>query len=111
MVLHPAFLAWPKCDTRPYPDIRSYRPRTGAGDLQPARESEADGLRLEAGGSWTVTYGAELDRQAVDVPAEKGGSARFDLRGIDRMDTAGAWMLVRLAARLKSRESQRGPSC
>ena len=44
MVLQPEALAWPPCDNRSYPDVRSYRHRPGAGDLQPARESEADGL-------------------------------------------------------------------
>src|SRR5215471_18265347 len=50
---------------------------------------------LTAAGEWLVATAAELDRRlrAIEVPS--GKRVTLDLSGIDRLDTAGAWLLLR----------------
>ncbi len=64
---------------------------------------EAGVLILRAAGSWLVTTAALLDRrlQSLDLPT--GGEVRLDLAGIDRLDTAGAWLLLRTEHALAAR--------
>jgi phospholipid/cholesterol/gamma-HCH transport system permease protein len=59
-------------------------------------ESEEPGaFVLAAAGEWGVATAAELDRRlrAVEMPNSK--QVIVDLAGIDRLDTAGAWLLLR----------------
>ena len=59
-------------------------------------ESEESGsFVLAAAGQWLVTAAAELDRRlrAVHIPRDK--QVTLDLAGIERLDTAGAWLLLR----------------
>jgi phospholipid/cholesterol/gamma-HCH transport system permease protein len=59
-------------------------------------ESEESGsFVLTAAGHWLVTAAAELDRRlrAIDMPRD--GRVTLDLAGIERLDTAGAWLLLR----------------
>ena len=58
--------------------------------------SEGSGsLTLRAEGSWLVANAAELDRHlhALDLPT--GRLVTLDLSGIERLDTTGAWLLLR----------------
>ena len=50
---------------------------------------------LSASGEWLVATATELDQKlrALKVPAET--QVTLDLAGIDRLDTAGAWLLLR----------------
>ena len=59
-------------------------------------ESQEPGsLVLTAAGEWLVATAADVDRrlQALEVPT--GKRVALDLAGIDRLDTAGAWLLLR----------------
>jgi phospholipid/cholesterol/gamma-HCH transport system permease protein len=66
--------------------------------------SEGSGtLTLRAEGSWLVANAAELDSHlhALDLPT--GRRVSLDLAGIERLDTAGAWLLVRTEHALSAR--------
>ena len=56
---------------------------------------EPGSVVLAAAGEWLVETAADLDRRlrALDVPRDK--RVTLDLAGIDRLDTAGAWLLLR----------------
>ena len=64
---------------------------------------ESGGLTLRAQGSWLVTAAAELDRRlhALDLPT--GRQVTLDLAGVERLDTAGAWLLLRTEHALSAR--------
>jgi phospholipid/cholesterol/gamma-HCH transport system permease protein len=56
---------------------------------------ESGALTLRAEGDWLVTTAAELDRRlhAFELPSDR--PVTLDLAGIERLDTAGAWLLLR----------------
>jgi phospholipid/cholesterol/gamma-HCH transport system permease protein len=58
---------------------------------------------LAAAGEWLVVTAAELDRRlrAMQMPSER--RVTLDLAGIERLDTAGAWLLLRTENDLASR--------
>ena len=58
-------------------------------------------LVLAASGEWLLASAAELDHRlrALRVPA--GKRVTIDLAGIDRIDTAGAWLLLRTERELE----------
>src|SRR6201984_1563070 len=59
-------------------------------------ESEEPGaLVLAAAGEWLVATAAELDRRLRALQMPTGRRVTLDLSGIDRLDTAGAWLLLR----------------
>ena len=64
---------------------------------------EAGVLVLHAAGDWLVTEAADLDRRlrALNVPS--GRSVVVDAAGIERLDTAGAWLLLRTERELGGR--------
>jgi phospholipid/cholesterol/gamma-HCH transport system permease protein len=64
---------------------------------------EAGALTLRAEGSWLVVNAAELDRRlrALELPHER--EVFLDLGGIERLDTAGAWLLLRTERALTAR--------
>jgi phospholipid/cholesterol/gamma-HCH transport system permease protein len=66
-------------------------------------KEEPGGFVLAAAGEWLVATAAELDRllRAVRVPS--GKKVTLDLTGIDRLDTAGAWLLLRTEHDLTTR--------
>jgi phospholipid/cholesterol/gamma-HCH transport system permease protein len=57
--------------------------------------ADPDALVLRVEGDWLLATVAELDRRlrALDLP--RGRQVTLDLAGIDRLDTAGAWLLKR----------------
>src|SRR4029453_3301654 len=65
-----------------------------------------DRLVVEAGGSWTLPALSELDgrrgRLLAEAPAG-GGAASIDLGGVEKLDTAGAWLLHKLTRELVDR--------
>jgi phospholipid/cholesterol/gamma-HCH transport system permease protein len=66
--------------------------------------SEGSGtLTLRAEGRWLVANAAELDSRlhALDLPS--GRRVTLDLAGIERLDTAGAWLLLRTEHALSAR--------
>src|ERR1700747_1352755 len=56
---------------------------------------ESGSLILAAAGEWLEETAADLDRRLRGIEAPKGGRVLLDLTGIDRLDTAGAWLLLR----------------
>jgi len=58
-----------------------------------AEESGAFVLRPK--GSWIVTTAADLDGRLQTLDLPQGGTALVDLAEVDRLDTAGAWLLLR----------------
>lgn len=65
-----------------------------------ARE-EAGTLSLEAGGHWDIAAAQRLEREFVRLGKFKGARARIDLGAVESLDTAGAWLVRRFAARLE----------
>jgi phospholipid/cholesterol/gamma-HCH transport system permease protein len=65
-----------------------------------------DRLLVDAGGGWTLAELMRLDRARAALVAElrpSGGLARIGLAGMERLDTAGAWLLYRLERELTER--------
>ena len=59
-------------------------------------ESEEPGAFVfVAAGEWLVRSAAELDRRLRSLQIPNGKRVTLDLAGIDRLDTAGAWLLLR----------------
>jgi phospholipid/cholesterol/gamma-HCH transport system permease protein len=58
-------------------------------------ERDGDNLLLSAGGSWVIATLADLDARLREIAAGSIRRARIDLGSVDRMDTAGAWVLYR----------------
>src|SRR5215510_6643090 len=58
--------------------------------------SQAPGsLVLAAGGEWLVTTATDIDQKLRALRMPTGTQVTLDLAGIDRLDTAGAWLLLR----------------
>jgi phospholipid/cholesterol/gamma-HCH transport system permease protein len=54
-----------------------------------------DGSTLDVGGTWTIRQSAALDRQLQNLAAAGSGALRIDARGLERLDSTGAWLLLR----------------
>jgi phospholipid/cholesterol/gamma-HCH transport system permease protein len=67
-------------------------------------ESEEPGaLVFAAAGEWLVATAAEIDRRLHAIQMPSGKRVTLDLAGIDRLDTAGAWLLLRTERDLSER--------
>jgi len=67
-------------------------------------ESQEPGSHvLAAAGEWLVATAADLDRRLRALDAPSGRRVTLDLAGIDRLDTAGAWLLLRTERDLTAR--------
>src|SRR5271163_4897571 len=67
-------------------------------------ESEESGaLVFAAAGKWLVATAADLDRRLRAIQMPNGKRVTLDLAGIDRLDTAGAWLLLRTEHDLAAR--------
>ena len=64
---------------------------------------ESGSLVLAATGEWLVATAADLDRRLSGIEVPKGRRVLLDLTGIDRLDTAGAWLLLRTEHELTAR--------
>ncbi|HEY1940786.1 MAG TPA: MlaE family lipid ABC transporter permease subunit [Roseiarcus sp.] len=60
-------------------------------------EQTSAGVRLALAGGWTIDAGALLERRASAMIAAAAGAeeATIDLSRVERMDTAGAWVIDR----------------
>ena len=56
---------------------------------------DPDALVLQADGDWLVATAASLDRELQALQLPQGRHVIVDLGGIDRLDTAGAWLVLR----------------
>jgi len=62
---------------------------------------DRDGRTLALGGSWTIGESARLDRELKAIqPA--GGAIKIDASQVSRMDSAGAWLLLRTRRALEA---------
>lgn len=59
-----------------------------------------DRLVLTAGGDWTIDEAKSLDEGLHSVKPGRIRRAEFHLAGVDRLDTAGAWLIDRTRAAL-----------
>jgi len=64
---------------------------------------ESGSLVLAATGEWLVATAADLDRRLRGIEMPRGSRVLLDLTGIDRLDTAGAWLLLRTEHDLTAR--------
>ena len=67
---------------------------------------QGDRLLVEAGGRWTISALAELHERGQRLLAElpgPGGAASIDLKAVQRLDTAGAWLLQSMTHELAKR--------
>lgn len=69
-----------------------------AGEPGWIRQEQKDGRTLvSAGGAWTIGDAAALGAAVDALPAFRAGRATFDLSAISVLDTAGVWLLQRVA--------------
>jgi phospholipid/cholesterol/gamma-HCH transport system permease protein len=68
-----------------------------------AATEEAGSLVLQAAGQWLVATAAELDARLRALPLPQGRRVTLDLSGIERLDTAGAWLVLRTEQALTAR--------
>src|SRR5690242_15649384 len=69
-------------------------------------ESEEPGsFVFAAAGQWLVTTAAELDRRLRAIQLPHGKKVALDLAGIERLDTAGAWLLLRTEYELAAHDN------
>jgi len=66
------------------------------------RQIGGDGLILSLAGAWVVAAGRALETTAASLTPAVGDTkaAILDLAGVERMDTAGAWVIDRARAKL-----------
>jgi phospholipid/cholesterol/gamma-HCH transport system permease protein len=75
---------------------------TDGGWIEISRRQEA--LLLQPKGRWLVACAAELDRALKKLDGLAAvGRARIDLAGVERLDTVGAWLLLRTCRDLGER--------
>src|SRR5262245_2016798 len=69
-------------------------------------ETEESGSLIWApAGQWSVATAAELDRKLRTLKMPTGKRLTMDLAGIERRDTAGAWLLLRTEHDLTARDN------
>lgn len=68
-------------------------------------DEQTDSLRFVPAGDWSVTsiLGIDADLRGFAETAPGKRRAVFDLSGVARLDTAGAWLIERTAAALEAR--------
>ena len=77
---------------------------------EPAFSSERsdDDLRLRLSGAWTISGSDAIEHAAQAMVAEAKGMSRvvIDLSHVERMDTAGAWLIDRSRSELEGQGTQ-----
>lgn len=64
---------------------------------------EAGAQVLRADGQWLVSAAADLDRRLQSLELPSGRRVVLDLGGVERLDTAGAWLVLRTEQALAAR--------
>jgi phospholipid/cholesterol/gamma-HCH transport system permease protein len=72
-----------------------------AGEAWVRTSRDGAGLVLAAGGRWQLAASGALDAELNRLDLSSVRRARFDLSGIETLDTAGAWLLYRTQRRLE----------
>lgn len=57
---------------------------------------------FKAGGRWTIAESARLDKQLRGLDTGSGGSITMDASGIEKLDSTGAWLLLRTRRALEN---------
>jgi len=65
--------------------------------------ADRDALVFQAEGDWLLATAAELDRRLRALELPSGREVVLDLAGVERLDTAGAWLLKRTDNELAAR--------
>ena len=63
---------------------------------------ELDQGRLSVGGAWTIAESARLDRELSSLKLQGRGDITIDASGLSRLDSAGAWLLLRTRRALEA---------
>jgi len=63
---------------------------------------DREGRRLAIGGAWTIAESPRLDRELAGIDLGGRGDISIDASGISRLDSAGAWLLLRTRRALES---------
>jgi len=63
---------------------------------------DQDGRKLAMGGAWTIAESARLDRELSGLNLEGRGDVAIDASKISRLDSTGAWLLLRTRRALES---------
>lgn len=74
-----------------------------AGHPTIALSPEHGAATLRATGQWVVPTAAELDEHLRTIELPRGQHVTFDLGDVDRLDTAGAWLVLRTERALTGR--------
>ena len=64
-------------------------------------ETTGSGTVIHAGGTWSIRTVSELESLVAEAAQSPTGAVTLDVSGIDRMDTAGAWLFTKLEAELR----------
>lgn len=67
---------------------------------------EGDALVLRAGGAWRLGDAAALDRRIAHLALPPSRRVRIDLAAVEALDTAGAWLVLRLERALAATGAQ-----
>src|SRR5580692_3659570 len=70
-----------------------------------ASEEEGETV-FRAEGEWVVVAAAALDRTLHNLELPQGRHVTVDLSGVDRLDSAGAWLLLRTEHELAERGNE-----
>jgi phospholipid/cholesterol/gamma-HCH transport system permease protein len=63
---------------------------------------DRDGRTLSVGGAWTVAESARLDAPLRALEPSQASDVAIDARAVERLDSAGAWLLLRTQRALES---------
>jgi len=66
-------------------------------------DDDGGATRLVARGAWVIDTADSLDRVTARAAAESRGPVVLDLSGVTHIDTAGAWLITRVASGLAAR--------
>lgn len=81
--------------------------RAGAADVSAVTiiSRAADQAHVSVNGEWTIEHAAELDRALAALDLDGLQHLVLDLAGINTLDTAGAWLLVRTVRAQRERRT------
>ncbi|BCW89604.1 hypothetical protein sos41_27700 [Alphaproteobacteria bacterium SO-S41] len=80
----------------PAPPEQTTRPSGAKVTAATAQIDDKDGhTSIVAGGDWIVVNAVPLDKQLNALKPGKGGNLTFDLSGLGKLDTTGAWLIQR----------------
>lgn len=71
-----------------------------------ASATQPDPHTLTLGGGWTARGLGAVTGQLDGLQLDGGGPAQIDAKGIDKLDTAGAWVLHKLLTRLQGKGTE-----